>query len=710
MRCALLGLAILLAPAPAAAEDARPASSLPQTIPEPAARALRSIGWEPGDLHFDRPDVELYGGGLYRLPLYDAWIDRPFVIPQDVDLFRKAVVNAVQKPSDLSIFAGLRAGRGVRRGLIADPVKVLDDSLSQNDPVRAAVSRIWKAAASSAPLGPGGAGAVQDQAPVIRGLSSLPEAWQRPLALILAAEADAALWRRMALAEVNLPKQHAEAANDRASRLERCALDYVLGLDSESPDPAEQRALEAAAASVDLALMQAGATDLLLVLQAVTPQLEAAVGPPAPPRPEGGAAPVSPGRTTLVLPTPLGLIAIGTTEADHYPAGDYLLVFDPAGSDRYEGGAAGTTASPVSVLIDLSGNDRYASSDSTRPSFGAGVTGIGILADRDGDDAYDGVNLTEGAGLCGVGILWDSAGDDRYEAYTAAQGAGLFGLGILSDAAGNDRYHAYQQIQGYGYTLGCGILVDAQGNDVYLADDSDIRFPSAQSKDHNSSLGQGFGFGKRADYVDGHSLAGGFGLLADGAGDDAYRCGIFGQGAGYWYGVGVLADAEGDDHYEGVWYTQGSAAHFALGVLWEGAGDDTVHSTMNMSQGAGHDFSLGLLYDRSGNDLYRAPNLSLGGGNANGFGIFWDVAGDDRYEVEAATTLGRSNIASRGGLRDRMKNLGLFLDTGGRDTYPVSKGFAGDDSLWRQEGENQEAPLPTEAGVGLDTEWKATER
>jgi hypothetical protein len=126
---------------------------------------------------------------------------------------------------------------------------------------------------------------------------------------------------------------------------------------------------------------------------------------------------------------------------------------------------------------------------------------------------------------------------------------------------------------------------------------------------------------------------------------------------------------------------------------------------MNMAQGAGHDFTLGMLIEESGNDIYNAPNLSLGGGNANGFGIFWDKSGDDVYYVTAATTLGRSNVASRGSLRDHIICLGLFLDTGGNDTYPEEYDFAGNSRLWTQPGTNTEEPLPeVELGVGYDTE------
>ncbi len=717
-----------------AADTTAARQTLPVLVPEPARRALAAIGWRPEDLHIDLHDADLYGGGP-RLPLYDDWMSRPFAIPGDIAIFEDALVKSVQKPADLTIFAGVRLGHGVRRGLIDDPVKALVDSLSHGDPLERALEAVWRAGefrrsgpeASAAGgfqrSGPGASandrrtgrdrapGFSRDPKSAVAALSRLPLSWHRPIAIILAAEAEAARWRDLALLPVELPPiararpdLFTGSSPDEAPDvwLYRQAVRYVTTLDSDGLDPAFLRGVEETAMKVDPALLQAGATDLLRVLETEVPQLERAAAS----RDSAGAAPAVP----LRVETPLGAIVIGTRGADAYPAGDYLLIIDPAGDDHYQGGAAGTPWSPVSVLIDLAGSDAYDTADSTRPAFGAGVTGIGILIDREGEDRYHGVNLCLGAGLCGVGVLADRSGNDTYDAFTACEGAGLFGIGILADSTGNDRYHAFQQAQGYGYVLGSGLLIDAEGDDEYWADDQAIRFPAAQSKEHNSSLAQGFGFGKRADYTDGHSLPGGFGMLADGAGNDHYHCGIFGQGAGYWYGIGVLADGAGDDTYDGVWYTQGAAAHFAIGALWEGGGNDRYRSTMNMALGAGHDFSLGLLYDRSGRDLYQAPNLSLGAGNANGFGIFWDQSGDDRYEVEAASSLGRSNVDSRGGLRDRMKSLGLFLDTGGRDTYPASKPFAGDDRIWVQGGTNTQSPLATEAGVGIDTEWSPPAR
>jgi hypothetical protein len=303
-----------------------------------------------------------------------------------------------------------------------------------------------------------------------------------------------------------------------------------------------------------------------------------------------------------------------------------------------------------------------------------------------------------------VGLLIDAGGTDHYVGGVAAQGAGVYGVGLLSDLDGNDAYDCDQQCEGFGYVMGLGALVDRSGDDRYTADDTSLRFPSAQTPRHNSSLAQGFGLGRRADYSDGSSLAGGIGLLVDGSGSDIYSAGLFAQGAAYWYGVGLLDDLSGNDRYEGVWYVQGSAAHFGVGALIDEAGNDSYRATMNMAQGAGHDFSWGELIDDGGDDRYEAPNLSLGGGNDNGVGFFWDRGGKDEYLVAAGalTSLGHANMtAPRGGLRDRMLSLGVFLDTGGSaDRY--SRDFAGDGKRWTQEGTNVAAPLESEKGVGID--------
>jgi hypothetical protein len=406
--------------------------------------------------------------------------------------------------------------------------------------------------------------------------------------------------------------------------------------------------------------------------------------------------------------TPLGRIVISDGSDNVTPDGEYFLIIDTGGNDRYSGGGANRSVDNwISILIDLDGDDIYESSEERIPTFGAGVMGYAYLIDSKGNDTYKGRNMTCGIGIFGVGALMDKSGIDSYDGYVCSQGSGQFGIGILSDLDGNDRYHAYLLAQGFGFTKGLGLLVDMSGDDDYYADTLDIVFPASQTKDYNSNLAQGVGFGNRADYIDGHSWGGGIGMLVDAEGNDTYSAGLFAQGCAYWYAIGLLADDSGDDIYNGVWYVQGSGAHFGLGILIDSSGNDHYTATKNMAQGAGHDFTLGTLIDCGGDDIYDAPNLSLGGGNANGIGIFWDKWGDDTYRVSAATTLGRSNVASRGGLRDYHLCLGLFLDTGGDDSYPDDEkyDFAANNRLWTQQGTNTEKPLDVEKGVGFDCEW-----
>jgi len=361
--------------------------------------------------------------------------------------------------------------------------------------------------------------------------------------------------------------------------------------------------------------------------------------------------------------TPLGRIELNGGGDDTYGPGSYLLIIDTSGNDRYAGGAATSGASgPVSVLVDLAGDDHYECTDA--PAFGAGVMGYALLLDASGNDVYHCEDIGLGAGAFGVGILVDRRGGDRYDAHLVGEGAAAYGVGVLCDLAGADRYYCLSQSQGYAGTQGCGALVDATGDDTYEADDTNIVNPSPQTAEHNVSMAQGAAFGRRAHPGDGYSLAGGIGILADGEGNDSYRCGVFGQGVGYWYGAGLLVDSRGNDSYQGVWYVQGSSAHYAIGALCDLSGDDSYKATATQSEGQGHDYSLGWLHDVSGNDRYDCASGGLGVGMWNGIGIMWDEAGDDTYEA------GGGCLASVGDSRPEHPCLGVFLDTGGSDVFP----------------------------------------
>lgn len=370
-----------------------------------------------------------------------------------------------------------------------------------------------------------------------------------------------------------------------------------------------------------------------------------------------------------------------------------LLAIDLGGNDTYINCPTQKTSSQwLSVVIDLGGDDAYLSDAGYKSKPvkegtsrtqqkrlagpGCGMFGITMIFDAAGNDLYRSAAQSFGSATFGSSYLHDAEGDDIYDSYTNSQGFGMFGVGILEDEKGTDQYSTFQNSQGCGLPGGIGWLIDRRGNDTYTADDVTLDFPSPQTAEHNVSMSQGAGYGIRLDYLNGHSLAGGFGLLFDLEGDDKYSAGVFGQGVGYWMGLGALWDRSGKDSYSGVWYVQGSAAHFATGYLQDDEGDDTYTALINMSQGAGHDFSFGMLVDSLGNDNYSGASLALGAGNANGIGAFLDLAGNDTYKATGNAVLGQANESPEGSLRKLSLCLGMFYDQKGDDRYTTQAAHA----------------------------------
>lgn len=648
--------------------------------------ALSQVGLTPGELHFDLHDRAFYGGDKYRLPFFDALMADPMKISSYTRMLTDQLIADSANPGTVLIRMQQLLNQGVRLGLVGDSLAAYREQVD---------------AAGELALAEALAGLSRKPKPeqyLDDGYDDIPPAVRDAAALVLFALRDVLEYHRLALSD-----PVARLGLD-PGRTYREVLAGVVEEGDEDVAPldgiADTLLVESLLDSVDFPLMNTGATLLTIAVSEA----------------EGG---LSAARDTFRLDefsyraeTPLGLVVLNGRGHDRYEENvHYLLTIDTGGDERYRHGAASAGFSyPAGIAIDLGGDDVYATVGEGTSAFGAGIFGYGMLIDSAGDDEYSCGNLGEGAGLFGVGLLCDIAGNDRYQGVTMVQGSGTHGSGVLIDQAGADRYSCYQLAQGYGFTLGCGLLLDVAGNDSYSADDEDIRFPAAQSDEHNASLSQGFGFGRRGDYLDGHSWAGGVGMLVDGAGDDSYSCGVFGQGCGYWYGTGILADKSGADHYYGQWYCQGSGAHFALGILQDNGGDDDYEGVMNMCTGAGHDFSLGWLEDAGGNDGYRCPNLSLGSGNANGIGVFWDAAGDDSY-LSRGVTLGMASSVRPGSLRDYLLTLGVFIDGAGRDTYMEDHGdepatpwsFAGDGLAWVRAG-GSDPPLSAEKGCAVDAE------
>jgi len=449
---------------------------------------------------------------------------------------------------------------------------------------------------------------------------------------------------------------------------------------------------------------------------------------------------------TIRIETTAGPILIAGTDADVHTHDGYpgpALVIDFGGDDRYEGAFSvsdGLRERPVSLLVDLGGRDTYSpgepeswqprdpaddeSEDRSNPTLAAGVFGLGMLWDLGGDnDGYEAVEASMGVGLHGIGILIDDGGDDTYLVRNSwGQGVGHVGLGAIIDRGGNDTYTSGRSSQAHGSTRGTGVIVDVAGNDSYTIPDTTAR--SELYLGRVVAMGQGCGYGRRADLGDSRSMAGGFGVLIDGAGDDRYSAMAWSQGAGYWWGVGILEDRGGNDTYRQGKYSQGAAAHFAVGVLVDLEGDDTYNANPERmvnpftdqeqwvaeNQYAGHarDGAMGIFVDGAGNDAYVLRANCAGSGDLNSVGFFWDRSGDDRYtglEIEPSPSnanwmrppLGTITIYPKPfrSFRDDLQAFGVFLDTGGDDMYEDLASPARNNHVWPEAHPNGRA-------VGID--------
>ena len=407
------------------------------------------------------------------------------------------------------------------------------------------------------------------------------------------------------------------------------------------------------------------------------------------------------GDYTMDIPTPIGRLLLRGRGADTHAAPDCALLVDFGGNDTYLGATGATGPDlPVSVCIDLAGDDTYRGGYAGLPAQGAGVLGIGMLLDLAGDDRYEAHTFAQGCGRFGVGVLYDENGTDEYRSEGFAQGAGMYGIGILFDRAGNDEYHTVYYAQGYGFSRGLGLLADAAGNDRYIADDSELTHVGDETPKHNESDAQGYGAGRRGDHTDGHNMSGGLGILHDLAGDDSYFAGVFAQGSGYWYGYGVLSDEQGDDRYRGVFFNLGAAAHFAIGTLFDNAGNDVSDLVMTLGFGTAHDCSAAFYIDADGDDVYTMSDgddraCSLGSSLNNSFSLFANIRGNDRY-VPVGNACGYAMARRAGEWAQLAPTTGLFFDIGGTDEYVHAE--AGEGKSWLQQNDR----VFGLAGYGID--------
>lgn len=657
-----------LAAAARAADPATPASGAPAA--EALDRGLALIGTTRADFRVDPEAMLTQDRTFFRLPTFDKWFSHPLRAPFWERYLRDAFLAAKGDPAKCFQYSSDLLGVTTCRDLIDPaPLATYKERAKEADALRTAILTLD--AKARAPK-----------------TTDLPAAVQQTVAVLLFAAADAMAWRELALRR--LPPAERQPLFDLLT-------DPITSEAPESKDTKKREADERFPAAfrdfyrqmdaltrVDLAPLMGAGEDLAAALGYACAEL--AKLPPCP-------------AFRFACKTRFGDIVISAGSDDRYekPAtGHYLLIVDLAGNDSYTvGGASSGDAFPLGIIVDAAGNDSYDGA-AARAAFGSGALGWGLLADAAGNDSYKAPGgYSQGCALAGVGILLDQAGDDTYDALGSSQGFARFGVGLLLDQAGHDTYDTYCYAQGCGLTMGVGVLFDLAGNDRYTANDTDIRFPSAQSQKNNCSMAQGAACGDRRDYMDGQSLAGGIGILLDGAGDDTYFGGVFSQAVGYWYGIGILDDRAGNDSYRAVWYGQSATAHMGISFLADGAGNDRYTSTHCVNVGAAHDYSFSLFIEEGGDDRYEGAS-NCGMALNNSVALFADLAGNDSY---AGGSFGQSDVHSKTGPRLEILSRALFLDLGGSDKYPG--GDKGDNKSWTQP---LKAPLPRLLGAGLDSD------
>lgn len=642
--------------------------------------ALRTAGLDHPRFAFAPEVVGMWTGDAFRIPAFDLYFKNPWNCSPYA---RQAAADARRNApgiQEMLVQAQGATGLRVRDNFYSSALKVYAEVAEKEGSLALANALEALGAGKAAEISGGPA------------YQKLPPDVNSSAALILRAFKDAEAFRRLALLE---PLGRAGIDPNEASKLFYGDLFWGPAHDDDAVIPGDVRFAEVSrmlkfekiARTVDFPLLAKGANLLALAVDNANQRLHNAKKE----------APIS-YDADCSIDTPFGRVRIaGTGDDEHQADGKHhLLTIDLGGNDSYHGGAASSDAvnHAVSVIIDAAGNDHYETrtaaawldrlengprggkpgfrqeiAEEHLPAFGCGLLGYGFLADLAGDDRYLNPVGGLGCGLLGHGALLDVAGDDSYRGDTGLLGCGLFGTGTHADLAGNDAYRVLHKSLGYGGTYGAGIAVNLGGNDRYLADVKNIKYSWFDDFGTQLSLSLGFGYGRRADMGDGHSWAGGLGMLVDGGGgDDFYQCGIYGIGSAYWYALGICHDDGGNDEYLSDSYAIASPPHFAVGIVIDESGNDIWRGKSSRACGFGRDFSIGWFEDGAGDDIYICSDSAFGIGNLNSLAVCWDKSGDDTW-IARSNSFGQPYMESENTIRDFPVNCGLFIDGGGTDRY-----------------------------------------
>jgi hypothetical protein len=374
---------------------------------------------------------------------------------------------------------------------------------------------------------------------------------------------------------------------------------------------------------------------------------------------------------------------------------------DSHATDVQKEGAIGDLASGVlgCGIVYVSG-DHGGSAITGRCGLGFGMFGLGALVDEGGNDAYKMAAGGQGAGMFGIGLLLDAGGDDEYRLLEGdGQGfGGPAGVGVLADRRGNDTYYAERDASkagredyhsadkiaannaqgvgagrrgdgsdGHNWAGGLGALLDVEGNDTYQAG--------------NFSQGLGYWYGT--------------GLLWDGGGNDLFESVYFTQGSGAHFAIGALIDESGDDKHV-LLENAGAAFGFGWDVvnafLIDRGGNDTYEAKI-ISFGLAEVRSNAFFLDEGGDDTYI---LDAG---TPGFG---DVDERPEYKEPRKTSTFTFEVAQVGIFLD-LGGKDTYLRTS-KEGERAADPNAGDGKRWNLRARDPAAPHGPNVSYGADVE------
>jgi hypothetical protein len=437
---------------------------------------LRQVELDPRDVSIDSHDLQLITGPHQASPVTAWLLNAPLRSGEfAITMAEKMRVSAADAPDVTLANLSRYAGSTLRLNLLGNAISDLQAQAARENALSDIVGKL-------------GGRLGQDE------LEAIPASVQEAAALILLAIEEARPWQQRAAGSVGDQRMWRQLESYLKTPLPEA------GSQSAEPDLEQVAAWKSATRHFDLASAMRAAQLVTLAVSAARERLESDTE-------LGGIDFKHQTRSTLGA-----IILAGSGDHVHADAGPVLLIIDTGGADEYaQAGASSDRRHALSVALDLAGNDTYRSDPQQLCSFGASVGGVGLLWDEAGDDVYEAARRSQGAGVFGVGVLIDGGGDDLYHATAESQAHAQAGAGLLIDRGGTDYYEAFSTSQGFAGPRGSAALIDLSGNDRYVANDSDIRFPSSQDARHNASLCQGVGMGERADYSDGTAWPAGLG-------------------------------------------------------------------------------------------------------------------------------------------------------------------------------------------------------